>query len=355
MSGTSLDGADAVLAEFNAGPPRLVATIHEPFDADLRHRLLALAEPGPDELHRAAELANALAMRYADATLELLAGAGADPKVVAAIGCHGQTVRHRPDLGFTVQLVNAALLAETTGITVVSDFRSRDIAAGGEGAPLVPAFHAALFRDTREHRVVLNLGGMANITDLPASGPVTGFDCGPGNTLLDGWCARHVGKRFDEGGAWAASGKVLDGLLKRLLADPYFGRAPPKSTGREEFNLGWLAARLHGDESPADVQATLLALTARSVGQAIRERCRGARAVYVCGGGARNGVLVRALAESLTGIELRLTDALGIGAEWVEAFAFAWLARQSLRGEPGNLPEVTGARGPRVLGAIYRA
>lgn len=355
MSGTSLDGVDAILAEFGAESSRLVSTIHDPYDADLRQRLQALSEPGPDELHRASELSNALAMRYADATLELLSSAGTDPNRVAAIGCHGQTVRHRPDLGFTVQLANAALLAETTGITVVADFRNRDIAAGGEGAPLVPAFHAAVFRDSREHRVIVNLGGIANITDLPPTGSICGFDCGPGNALLDGWCSRHLGKAFDKDGAWAASGTALGGLLDELLADPYFGRAPPKSTGRELFNLDWLQRRLRGHERPADVQATLLALTARSIANAIHEHCRGTRAAYLCGGGARNAALVRVLGNLLPGIEVYLTDALGIAAEWVEAFAFAWLARQCLQGKPGNVPEVTGARGPRVLGAVYRA
>jgi len=355
MSGTSLDGVDAVLADFSANPPRLVGTNHEPFDGDLRRRLTSLLEPGHDELRRAAELANALAMRYADAALELLAEAGVEPTAVAAIGCHGQTVRHRPDLGFTLQLGNAALLAEATGISVISDFRSRDIAAGGEGAPLVPGFHATVFRSPREHRAVLNLGGIANITNLPPVGSVSGFDCGPGNTLLDGWCTRHRGKAFDEDGAWADSGRVLHDVLDRLLADPFFRRPPPKSTGREAFNLTWLEGCLQGVESPADVQATLLALSARSVGQSLRDWCPGVQSVYVCGGGARNGALVRALAGSLPGIAVRLTDELGIPAEWVEAFAFAWLARQGLRGEPGNVPAVTGARGPRVLGAIYRA
>lgn len=355
MSGTSLDGIDAVLADFSAGPPRLVATIHEPFDADLRQRLLALAEPGPDELHRAGESGNALAMRYADATLELLASAGVDPESVDAIGCHGQTVRHRPDLGFTVQLVNAALLAESTGITVIADFRSRDMAAGGEGAPLVPAFHVAVFRNPEEHRVILNLGGIANITDLPPQGATRGFDCGPANTLMDGWCERNLGKAYDDSGAWAASGRVLEDLLSRLLADPYFRRLPPKSTGREKFSLTWLETQLRGNEASADVQATLLALTARSIASAIRDHCRGADAVYVCGGGSRNKTLLESLRRELPGLQVRLTDTLGIAAQWVEAFAFAWLARQTLRGKPGNLPDVTGARGPRILGAIYRA
>lgn len=355
MSGTSLDGVDAVLADFDPPGFRLVATHHDAFDEDLKARLLAIHEPGPDELHRAAELGNALAMRYADAALELLGECGADPAAVAAIGCHGQTVRHRPDLGYTVQLGNAALLAEATGITVVADFRSRDIAAGGQGAPLVPAFHAAVFADPKLGRAVVNLGGIANLTCLPAGGAVTGFDCGPGNLLLDAWCARHLHQPFDRDGAWGATGRVDRRLLESLLAEPWFALSPPKSTGRELFNVGWLERRLAGGEAPADVQATLAALTVSAVAQALERECPGAREIYLCGGGARNPALARGLAEALAPRKVAPTDALGLAAEWVEACAFAWLARQALRGEPGNLPAVTGARGPRILGAIYRA
>jgi anhydro-N-acetylmuramic acid kinase len=354
MSGTSLDGVDAVLADL-AAAPRILATRHDPFDPDLKQRLLALHRADGDELRRAAELGNALAMRYADAALELVAESGVDPQRIEAIGCHGQTVRHRPELGFSVQLGNPALLAEATGFTVVADFRSRDIAAGGQGAPLVPAFHAVAFRSARSHRAVVNIGGVANITNLPAEGEVTGFDCGPGNVLLDGWCARHLGAPYDADGAWAASGRLLPELLDALLADPWFAAAPPKSTGRELFNLDWLERRLTGAEAPADVQATLLALTALGIARGLAEHCRGAEEVYLCGGGARNRALAESIAGSLGGPAVAATDALGVDAEWVEALAFAWLARQALRGEPGNLPAVTGARGPRVLGAIYRA
>lgn len=355
MSGTSLDGVDAVLADLASPPFQIVATRHDPFDADLKARLLALHRPDGDELHRAAELGNALAMRYADAALELLAECGVDPARVRAIGCHGQTVRHRPELGFTVQLGNAALLAEATGLSVVADFRSRDIAAGGQGAPLVPAFHALAFRDPGIHRAVVNIGGIANITDLPPQGRVIGFDCGPGNMLLDAWCARHQGRPYDAGGAWAASGRVLPELLDALLGDAWFAQPPPKSTGREQFSLGWLEQRLAGGERPADVQATLLTLSTLGIARALAEHCVGVQEVYLCGGGARNRALAESIAGSLGGIPVAPTDNLGVDAEWVEALAFAWLAQRALRGEPGNLPSVTGARGPRILGAIYPA
>jgi anhydro-N-acetylmuramic acid kinase len=355
MSGTSLDGVDAVLADLSTVPFRVLASHHDPFDPDLRARLLALHRPDGDELHRAAELGNALALRYADAALELVAQSGVDPKRIQAIGCHGQTVRHRPELGFSIQLGNAALLAEATGYTVVADFRSRDIAAGGQGAPLVPAFHAVAFRDPGVHRAVVNIGGIANITDLPPDGAVTGFDCGPGNMLLDAWCARHLGLPYDRNGAWAATGRVVSRLLEALLADPWFAAPPPKSTGRELFNLEWLASRLRGDEAPADVQATLLAFTALGIARGIQAHCPGVQEVYLCGGGARNEALTRSIAGALGGTRVAPSDLLGVEAEWVEALAFAWLARQALRGEAGNLPAATGARGPRILGAIYRA
>jgi anhydro-N-acetylmuramic acid kinase len=355
MSGTSLDGVDAVLADFSAIPFQLHATRHDTYDSDLKQRLLALHQPGADELHRASELDNALAMRYADAALELLAEHDIDPARVAAIGCHGQTVRHRPELGFTVQLNNPALLAEITGIPVVADFRSRDIAAGGQGAPLVPAYHAAMFRHPSIHRAIVNIGGIANVTDLPARGGAKGFDCGPGNMLLDAWCAKYLGTPYDAAGAWAASGRLLPGLLDALLGDPWFALPPPKSTGRELFNLDWLGRHLAGDEGTADVQATLLALSSLTIAEAVREHCGKAVEVYLCGGGARNRELAESIIGALPGKLVATTDILGVAAEWVEAFAFAWLARQTLQGKPGNLPEVTGARGPRILGAVYQA
>jgi anhydro-N-acetylmuramic acid kinase len=351
MSGTSLDGVDGILAEFEE-MPRILRSAYSPFPYGLRDELLALQRPGPDELHRASLAAIALTELYAEVVGELVAGAQARP---AAIGCHGQTVRHRPDAGYTVQLNNGARLAELTGLTVVTDFRSRDIAAGGQGAPLVPAFHAAAFGDLHEHRVVVNIGGIANVSDLDPQGDVRGWDTGPGNLLLDGWCQRHRGTPYDDDGAWSVSGHVLPELLDRLLDDPYFAAHPPKSTGRDHFHLDWLAARLAGMERPEDVQATLLMLTARTISDAIVGQCASARRVFVCGGGARNGALMGCLAKLLGPREVAAVDALGIPSNHVEATAFAWLARQALLGAPGNLPAVTGARGLRILGAVYPA
>lgn len=354
MSGTSLDGADAVLADFSAPRPRILAASHVDFDESLRAELAALNTPGGNELERAAIAGNALAQVYARAVEALDLPAHGGKAAVRAIGCHGQTVRHRPDSGYTIQIGNAALLAELTEITVVADFRSRDVAAGGQGAPLVPAFHAAVFSSRSEDRAVLNLGGIANVTCLPANGAVRGFDTGPGNCLLDAWAERHLGLPFDDGGAWAAGGEVNAALLARLLAEPYFAKAPPKSTGRDLFNAAWIAAKLAGDENPRDVQATLLELAARSAADAIAAHCAGARRVIVCGGGAMNAALLRRLAELLAPAQLETSDAHGIAPQLVEAAAFAWLAREAIEGRAASLPAVTGARGARVLGAIYR-
>ena len=353
MSGTSLDGVDAVLAIAHGRQLRLVECVHTAFPAPLRLRLLALQQSAGDELHRSALLANEISDIYAVAVRRLLARAGVAARAIAAIGCHGQTVRHRPREGYTLQLVNGARLAERCGITVVCDFRSRDIAAGGEGAPLVPAFHQAMFRHPRRNRALINVGGIANVTCLPATGRVTGFDCGPGNCLLDAWIRTSRRMPYDADGAWAASGRVVPRLLTRLLAHPFLRRRPPKSTGHEEFNLPWLRHMLSGNERAADVQATLLELAALPIARAVRRRCGSAREVFVCGGGARNRALLARLAELLPGKRVVTTAALGIDPQHVEALAFAWLARQALRNRPGNLPAVTGARGPRVLGAIY--
>lgn len=353
MSGTSLDGVDAVLASARARQFRLRASVHVPYPAKLRSRLLALQESAHGELHRAAVLANEVSDLYAGAVRRLLGRARVGARAVAAIGCHGQTVRHRPGDGYTLQLVNGARLAERSGVTVVCDFRSRDIAAGGEGAPLVPAFHRAMFANARRTRAVVNVGGIANLTSLPARGTVTGFDCGPGNVLMDAWIAEMRGKRYDANGAWAARGRVIPRLLRKLLSHRFFRRRPPKSAGREEFSLKWLKRQLTGNERAADVQATLAELTALTIARAILRHCARAREVFVCGGGARNRVLLSRLAALLPGRRIATTAALGIESEHVEALAFAWLARQALESEPGNVPAVTGARGPRVLGAIY--
>ena len=357
MSGTSLDGVDAVLADFSAALPQIIATHHIGFDPDLRAALLALNQAGDNELARAALAANALARHYAAAVNALLATSQLDAPQVAAIGCHGQTVRHRPDLGYTLQLNNPALLVELTGISVAADFRSRDIAAGGQGAPLVPAFHAAVFRHAIQHRVIVNIGGIANLTNLPPEGEVIGFDCGPGNVLLDMWSLAHTGRAFDDDGAWGASGKVIPAVLDALLKERYFQQPPPKSTGRDLFNRAWLENFLRAQDAPQDVQATLMQLSVETISQSIKQYCAGTQAVYVCGGGARNGALMQALRHKLAEMQIALasTDALGVGAEQVEALAFAWLARQTCRGAPGNLPTVTGAKHLCLLGALYPA
>lgn len=355
MSGTSVDGVDAVLVDAGAPRPRILGSVHHPFDAGLRDALLDLNRAGENEIDRAARLGNELARRYASAVADLLRKSRVAASEISAVGCHGQTVRHRPDLGYTVQIGNAALLAELCGIRVVADFRSRDVAAGGQGAPLVPAFHAGVFACIDESRAVLNLGGIANLTFLPHRGAVSGFDCGPGNCLLDLWAARHLGKPFDENGRWAAGGRPIVELLERMLDEPYFRAAPPKSTGRDLFNAAWLDARLAGKDDPRSVQATLLELTARSVAQACERYGDSIARVIVCGGGARNASLMRRLQELLAPAAVETSERHGIDPQLVEAAAFAWFASQAVQGEACDLRSVTGARGPRVLGAIYPA
>lgn len=357
MSGTSLDGVDAVLVDFHATPPVLLETFFYPYGDELRQQLLMLHHPGHDELERASIMSNRLSHLYARVTIGLLQRARFGSERIAAIGCHGQTIRHCPEQGrnYTIQLVNAALLVELVSITVVNDFRSRDIAAGGQGAPLVPAFHDAVFKSAHRHRIIVNIGGIANITNLDPQATVTGFDCGPGNLLMDAWCLRHQGKAYDQGGCWAGTGRVIPALLAALLAEAFFACKPPKSTGRDLFNIQWLESKLTGSELPEDVQATLLQLTVTSIACAINEYCPGAKEVYVCGGGAHNDALMRKLDDAMTGRYLAMTDELGVAADWVEAFAFAWLARQTLLRRPGNLAAVTGAKGGRILGAIYPA
>jgi anhydro-N-acetylmuramic acid kinase len=321
----------------------------------LKRDLVALQASGPDEIAVAARAANALADLYAQAIAAAAASAGVALRDIVAAGVHGQTIRHRPDEGWTVQLNAPARVAERCGVTVVADFRSRDVAAGGQGAPLVPAFHAAAFGGT-VHRVVVNVGGIANLTDLPPGGTVRGFDTGPGNVLLDLWHVRHRGGAFDADGAWAAGGRVDADLLAAFLAEPFLALPPPKSTGRDRFNASWLDTRLGGRHLAADdVQATLLELTAGAIAQAIGDHCVAATEVLVCGGGARNAALLARLAALLAPRAVRTTAVAGIEPGQVEALAFAWLARETLAGRPGNLPAVTGAAGPRVLGALYPA
>jgi anhydro-N-acetylmuramic acid kinase len=355
MSGTSLDGVDAVVVDLSQAPGRLVASRFAPYPDAVRAEALALNASGPNELERAAELGNRLAELYAAAVKEVLAGARIDKDRIAAIGCHGQTVRHRPDRGYTVQLGNGAALAERSGIRVVCDFRSRDVAAGGHGAPLVPAYHAACFASPTIHRVIVNIGGIANVTDLRPGAPVHGFDTGPGNVLLDLWAQKHLGRPLDRDGAWGASGKVIDELLRAMLADPFFAGSPPKSTGRDQFNDGWLSQYRPERFAPPDVQATFAALTTQSIADAVTRFCSGAREVFVSGGGASNSLLMRELARRLPGVRVATTAAAGVDPDWVEAMAFAWLARETLAGRTSSLAEVTGAAGARVLGAIYPA
>jgi anhydro-N-acetylmuramic acid kinase len=355
MSGTSLDGVDAILADFKGGQIRMAAHYFLPYDEGLRLQLLSLHESRIGELHDAAIVGNRLAQLYARAVNELLRNAGVKPTAVRAIGCHGQTVRHRPELGYTIQLGNSALLAELTGIDVISDFRSRDIAAGGQGAPLVPAFHQAVFSHPKKHRVIVNIGGIANVTDLAPGGKIFGFDTGPGNILLDAWIQRHLGRTYDENGNWARSGQVIPSLLDVMLAFEFFACPPPKSTGRDTFNLDWVTERLRGGEKPEDVQATLLKLTAMSIAQAVRRQGNETAEIYLCGGGAHNRALVEQLQRELPAHFIAATDELGVGADWVEACAFAWLAQRCVTRLTGNLAEATGARGARILGAIYPA
>lgn len=363
MSGTSLDGVDAVLVEFAPGaghPLAVLAHRHVAFDAGLAAQMLALNTSGADELHRAALAANALVRIYAGAVDAVIAEAGVRRGEVVAIGAHGQTVRHRPGefdgVGYTVQVNQPALLAELTGIDVVADLRSRDVAAGGQGAPLVPAFHREVFAEAGATVAVLNLGGMSNLTVIGADGRTTGFDCGPGNALMDGWVARHQGVPIDRDGAWAASGRVQPALLAAWLADPFFQLAPPRSTGRDQFHLGWVEAALArlAPMRPVDVQATLAELTAAVCTDAVRAHAAEAVRLVVCGGGSRNSHLMRRMAARLS-IPVEPSDARGLPPDQVEACAFAWLARAHVERRPGNLPGVTGARGERVLGALYPA
>lgn len=363
MSGTSLDGVDAVLVDFSAGKPmRVLAHAARPMPPGLQSELLSLNTPGEHELHRAALAGNAIARLYAEVTGALLEEAGTAAADIVALGAHGQTVRHRPGefdgTGYTTQLLNGALLAELTGIDVVCDMRSRDVAAGGQGAPLVPAFHAARFAEPGVTTAVLNIGGIANLSLLHADGRLGGFDCGPGNVLMDLWCQRHRGAPFDAGGAWAASGTVLPSLLAQGLAEPFFARPPPKSTGRDLFHAAWLDAELtrHGGAPAAvDVQATLAQLTVQAAADALLRHAPDARRLLVCGGGALNGHLMRRLAAALPRIAVASTESAGLPPMQVEACAFAWLAHAFMQRQPGNRPEVTGARGPRLLGALYPA
>jgi anhydro-N-acetylmuramic acid kinase len=345
---------------------KVLAHAYAPFAKDLREEFLALNTAGVNEIHRAALTGNALAQAYAHVVNMLLAESGCQAAQIQAIGAHGQTVRHRPQefdgTGYTSQINNPALLAELTGIDVVADFRSRDVAAGGEGAPLVPAFHQAVFGQADQAVAVLNIGGISNVTLLPPqsalnSQDLLGFDCGPGNALMDYWCQKHTGQAFDSGGQWAASGQVIPDLLTRLLNEPYFTKTPPKSTGRDLFNPAWLEARLTGFSGlkPVDIITTLTELTSNACTVSVASYGINSKSLLVCGGGALNNHLMARLKARLPGVRVESTECHGLPPLQVEAAAFAWLARKCAQRETGSLQKVTGARGARILGGIYAA
>lgn len=356
MSGTSLDGLDIALIE--QGPAiKLVATHYIPMPETLRADLLDLCASGPDEIARSAIAQQHWVKLAAHGISHLLDQQQLGPEHIRAIGSHGQTIRHEPARGFTVQIGNPALLTELTGITVVSDFRSRDVAAGGQGAPLVPAFHEALFGEHTGNRAVLNVGGFSNLSLIETGKPVCGFDCGPGNVLLDAWIHLQCGESFDRNGDWAASGTVQPRLLNALLSDPFFLTKGPKSTGRELFNLGWLQQHLTAlpELAAEDVQATVLELTALTIVESLQSAQDQTQTLLVCGGGAHNTTLMTRLSTLLPGTRVSSTASYGVDPDWVEAMAFAWLAHCCLEGITANRPSVTGARGLRILGAIYPA
>jgi anhydro-N-acetylmuramic acid kinase len=367
MSGTSMDGIDGVLIDLApAADFNVLQHCHQPFNAALRETLFALNQPGDNELHRAALAANALALAYADVVSALLGQSGRNSTDVRAIGAHGQTVRHRPGafdgLGYTCQLLSGAVLAETTGIDVVCDFRSRDVSAGGQGAPLVPAFHQAAFSSRDTDTAVLNIGGIANITFLPATGPVGGMDCGPGNVLIDAWCLQHTGQRFDHDGAWARSGRLHTGLLARFLQDSFIQQNPPKSTGRDHYNDDWLANQVHGLNhhhlkiAPPDVQNTLVHFTVQAAVREVQRSLPSTKRLLVCGGGALNRYMMDCMREALPGVSVApVNETCRLEPMHVEAAAFAWMAKAHLDRHPANCPTVTGANGPRILGACYPA
>lgn len=359
MSGSSLDGIDVALTEQDGNRCKVVATHFEPYSAQIKNALLSLHFPSDNELEVSTLMANDLAHLYASAINTLLIKNNTKPYQVSAIGCHGQTIRHRPQVndatGYTIQLGNNALLSELTNISVVGDFRSRDIAAGGQGAPLVPAFHKAMFFCEGKNRAIVNIGGIANITFLTASGEVSGFDSGPGNILLDHWIKLHRNRDYDTDGAWSSTGNVDKIVLHNMLAEPYFKLPPPKSTGRDLFNKSWLNRYLPKQYRAEDIARTLVELTTCTIHQALLLHCASVDEVYLCGGGAHNGLLLERLKLKLGDTTLSNTDMLGVDVDWVEAAAFAWLAKQTIQNKPSNLPEATGAKGLRILGAIHQA
>lgn len=362
MSGTSVDAFDCALVRCRNGRVEILATHEHAIPSDIKKRIAALSHSGSDEIERVGVLDRELGLLFAEATMQLLASAKTQPCQVKAIGSHGQTIRHRPPsaatngvVGFSLQIGDPNTIAEHTGITTIADFRRRDIAAGGEGAPLAPAFHAAVFATPGVNRAVVNIGGIANATFLEGTELRTGFDTGPGNTLLDHWIASHYGKSYDRDGKWSASGRVNQALLEKLLSHRFFNKVGPRSTGKEEFNLAWLASHLAMQDkiAPVDVQATLVELTSTSITRAISESPLKVSEIYICGGGSHNSHLMQRLAEQLAPATVKSTSVIGMDPDWVEAATFAWLASRTLEGLAGNSPVVTGAAAARVLGGIY--
>lgn len=352
MSGTSLDGVDAVLAHIDHKGTKVLAHQHQPFPSSLRHSLASLCTPSDNEIHRLGMAERELTQQYTSIVKTLLAQAQLSAKDIAAIGCHGQTLRHHPELGFSLQANNPGALAAHTRIAVVSDFRRADIALGGQGAPLVPKFHLYQFASSHSRKAILNLGGIANITLITDKELLLGFDTGPANTLLDAWCLKHTGHYYDKAGKWAQEGQLLTTLLENMLADSYFTLPPPKSTGREHFNMQWLAQFLKGDEAPEDVQHTLTHLTARTIALALEQNT--VDELVVCGGGAYNTFLLARLEKELANTKVVTSEEYGLPPEQVEATAFAWLAWANQKGIPGNAPQTTGAARELVLGGFYR-
>lgn len=361
MSGTSVDSIDAALVDFSKSTGKVVSTYSLPVPQETKQNILALTLPGDNEISRMRELDQALAKLFSDAALATCKKSHISAREIKAIGSHGQTIRHYPKTadttGFSLQIADPNIIAECTGITTIADFRRRDIAAGGHGAPLAPAFHAAVFGNNEKSHIVINLGGIANLSYIPPQGDTIGFDSGPANILLDSWCQQHKQQAYDHNGLWAKSGEVSKRLLSKLLDHPYFALPYPKSTGRETFNSQWLQGLLNNfddDFDTNDVQATLLALTTQSIAQAVEQLDRAnAAAVYICGGGAKNETLMHQLGTQLAPRKLDTTTALGIEPEWVECAAFAWLAKQTMEHQPSNLPTVTGAKRPVILGGVY--
>lgn len=365
MSGTSMDSVDAAIVRFDDGAVELVATHEHELPTQLRDTLMELCDPGDNEIEKLGVADREVGSLFAEAVLQLLQNCGIEADKVRAIGSHGQTIRHRPpnadtpeSRAFTLQIGDPNIIAATTGITTVADFRRRDMALGGQGAPLAPAFHRAVFSAAGQARAIINIGGIANITALNTDRGILGFDCGPASVMMDFWTREHLGQAYDVNGEWATGGCVDTVLLKRLLTEPYLKLAPPKSTGRELFKRSWLDAHLATLPHPVaaqDVQATLLEYTAQCIRLGLEQVGSEAANIYLCGGGAYNGALLARLRELHYPASVASTQALGIAPEWVEAAAFAWLAQQTLDGLPGNAAGVTGARTEAILGAIYAA